>query len=175
MAGNVKDTKSLFLVEIDECKQIMDIAILGDISRGMSVASRQDLIEAVNVLVDELGVSKTGNHFAFVTFAVNATLHVNFSNPFYYNASNLKSKVKKEVNVEPDRDSTRTDLAMQLTEKELFTRDGGHRAKAKSVLLLITDGNPVYRNKTWDTRPKILTSNITKLLQVITFNVTFNL
>jgi len=51
--------------------------------------------------------------------------------------------VEKEVNT-PDRDSTRTDLAMQLTENELFTRDGGHRPNARSALLLITDGRPVF-------------------------------
>ena len=153
----------------------MDIAILADISRSMDSVSRQDLIEAVKSLVDEYGVSETGNRFGFVTFAVNATLHSNFSNPYYYNANNLKRKVKEEVNIVPDRDSTRTDLAMQLTVNELFTRDGGHRANAESVLLIITDGNPVFINDTWDKRPRIPTSNITELLLVIISNVTFNL
>ena len=175
MTDNIKNTKSLFLVETDGCKQIMDIAILADRSRSMSPDSRLELIKAVNVLVNELGVSETGNHFGFVTLAVNATLHSNFSNPFYYNANNLKSKVKKEVKFTPDRDSTRTDLAMQLTETELFTRDGGHRPNARSVLLLITDGRPVYVNKEWDRRPQVPTSRITKLLQVMIFNGTYNL
>ena len=167
--------QSLFLVEIDGCRQIMDIAILADRSRSMSVDNRLELIKAVNVLVNELGVSETGNHFGFVTFAVNATLHSKFSDSFYYNASNLKSKVEEEVNFTPDRDSTRTDLAMQLIENELFTSDGGHRNNSKSVLLLITDGRPVFVNEAWDMRPQIATSGITKLLEVIIFNVSFDL
>ena len=173
MAENVNNTKSLFLVETDRCKQNMDIAILADRSRSMLNSSRKELIKAVNVLVDELGVSETGNHFGFVTFAVNATVHNKFSNPSYYNASNLKSKVKKKVRVKPVRDSTRTDLAMQLAETELFTKDGGHRPNAKSVLLLITDGRPVFVNKDWDNRSEVSTSNITKQLEVMIFNVTF--
>lgn len=175
MAENINNTKSFFFGQIDGCKQIMDIAILADRSRSMSSDNRLDLIKAVNTLVDELGVSETGNHFGFVTFAVNAILHSNFSNPFYYNANNLKSKMEKEVKFTPDRDSTRTDLAMQLTENELFIRDGGHRANARSVLLLLTDGRPVFVNEAWDKRPQIPTSRITKLLEVIIFNVTFNL
>ena len=165
----------LFLVEIDGCRQIMDIAILADRSRSMSVDSRLELIKAVNMLVDQLGVSETGNHFGFVTFAVNATLHSKFSNPVYYNANNLKSKVEKEDKFTPDRDSTRTDLAMLLIENELFTRDGGHRNNSRSVLLLITDGRPVFVNDAWDKRPEIATSRITKLLEVIIFNASFDL
>ena len=153
----------------------MDIAILADRSRSMSPDSRLELIKAVNVLVDELGVSETGNHFGFVTFAVDAIVHNKFSNPSYYNANILKSKVKKEVKFTPDRDSTRTDLAMQLSESELFTRDGGHRPNARSFLLLITDGRPVFVNEDWDDRPEVSTSRITKLLEVMIFNVTFNL
>ena len=153
----------------------MDIAILADRSRSMSTDSRAELIKAVNVLVRELGVSETGNHFGFVTFAVNAILHNKFSNPFYYIAKNLKRKVEKEVMFEPDRDSTRTDLAMQLTETKLFTKDGGHRPNARSVLLLITDGRPVYINENWDKRPEVPASRITKRLEVIIFNLTFNL
>ena len=165
---------SLFLVEIDGCEQSMDIAILADRSRSMSVENRQELIKAVNLLVDELGVSETGNHFGFVTFAVNATLHSKFSDSFYYNANNLKSKVETEVYFTPARDSTRTDLAMRLIENELFTSVGGHRNSSKSVLLLITDGRPVFVNE-WDKRPKINTSKITELLEVIIFSVSFDL
>lgn len=144
----------------------MDIAILADRSLSMTDDNRKELIKAVNNLIDEFGVSEKGNHFGFVTFAVNATLHNKFLNPFYYNASNLKSKVEKEVMFKPNRSSTRTDLAMQLTETKLFTKDGGHRPNVRSVLFLITDGRPVYVNKEWDKRPKVPTANITKLLEV---------
>ena len=158
--------QSLFLVEIDGCEQNMDIAILADRSKSMLDDHRDKLIDAVNRLVDELGVSETGNHFGFVTFAVNGTLHSKFSDSFYYNASNLKRKVETEVKFIPVNDSTRTDLAMQLIENDLFTSAGGHRNSSKSVLVVITDGRPVFVNK-WDKRPQINTSRITELLEVI--------
>lgn len=149
----------------------MDIAILADISRSMGEDDRRDLIQVVHTLVDKLGVSETSNHFGFVTFAVNATLHSNFSNPFYYNADNLKSKVEKEVNFEPERDSTRTDLAMKLTLTELFSKDGGDRLNVRNVLLVFTDGNPVYINSTWDDRQEISSSSFPEALKIIQFNV----
>lgn len=149
----------------------MDIAILADISRSMGEDDRKDLIQVVHTLVDKLGVSETSNHFGFVTFAVNATLHSNFSNPFYYNADNLKSKVEKEVNFEPERDSTRTDLAMNLTLTELFSKDGGDRPNARNVLLVFTDGKPVYINTTWDDRQNISLLSFPEALKVIQFYV----
>ena len=145
----------------------MDIAILADISRSMDKGdNRKNLIKVVHELVDDVGVSETGNHFGFVTFAINATLHSNFSNPTYYNATNLKNKVEKEVRVKPDNDSTRTDLAMNTVLTQLFSSDGGDRPNAKNVLLVITDGNPLYVNKAIDTRRRIPLRDFTDLLKV---------
>ena len=145
----------------------MDIAILADISRSMDKGdNRKDLIKVVHELVDDVGVSETGNHFGFVTFAINATLHSNFSNPTYYNATNLKNKVDKEVNVKPDNDSTRTDLAMELVLTKLFSSDGGDRPSARNVLLVFTDGNPVYVNEAIDTRRRIPLRDFADLLKV---------
>ena len=145
----------------------MDIAILADISNSMNEGNnREHLTDVVHQLVDYVEVSETGHHFGFATFAVNATLHSNFSNPTYYNAEKLKSKVKKEVNVTQDKDSTRIDLAMELVLKELFSSDGGDRPNARNILLIFTDGNPVFINETWDNRTEIPLTNFTEQLKV---------
>ena len=144
----------------------MDIAILADISKSMNQEDRGNLTEVVHELVDDVGVSETSHHFGFVTFAYNATLHSNFSNPTYYNATNLKNKVDKEVNVKPENDSTRTDLAMELVLTKLFSSDGGDRPSARNVLLVFTDGNPVYVNEAIDTRRRIPLSSLVDLQKV---------
>ena len=144
----------------------MDIAILADISKSMKDEQRKYLINVTKTLVDEVGVSEEGHHFGFVTFAVNATLHSNFSNPSYYNADNLKRKMEKEVCIKPHTDETRTDLAMNLTLNNLFSSDGGDRPNARNVLLVITDGNPLYINRTWDKRPNTSLSNLHEALKV---------
>ena len=149
----------------------MDIAILADISRSMGDKELSLLIEVVHKLVDKVKVSETTNHFGFITFAVNATLHSNFSNPFYYNDDNLKKKVTKEVNIEQDEDATRTDLALNLTLTELFSKDGGDRPNARNVLLIFTDGHPLYIDRAWDDRPEIPLSSFQEALKVIQFNV----
>ena len=144
----------------------MDIAILADISKSMNQEDRGNLTEVVHELVDDVGVSETSHHFGFVTFAYNATLHSNFSNPTYYNATNLKNKVEKEVKVKPVNDSTRTDLAMNTILTQLFSSDGGDRPNAKNVLLVITDGNPLYVNKAIDDRQTIPLSSLVDLQKV---------
>ena len=145
----------------------MDIAILADISNSMNEDNNRGLlIDVVHKLVDEVEVSETSNHFGFVTFGMYARVHSNFSNPTYYNASKLKSKVEEEVSVEPDADSTRTDLAMEKVLNRLFSSAGGDRPNARNVLLIFTDGNPVYINKTWDERPKIPLSDFQEELEV---------
>ena len=144
----------------------MDIAILADISRSMKDEARDHLKNVMKTLVDKVGVSEAGHHFGFVTFAVNAALHSNFSNPSYYNADNLKDKMKKEVKVEPDTDETRLDLAMNVTLNELFSSDGGDRPNARNVLLVITDGHGVFINHTWDNRSQIPLSNFHEPLKV---------
>ena len=144
----------------------MDIAILADISRSMKDEERNHLINVTKTLVDKVGVSEAGHHFGFLTFAVKATLHSNFSNPSYYNADNLKDKMEYEVKVEPHTDETRLDLAMNVTLNELFSSDGGDRPNARNVLLVITDGNGVFINDTWDNRSEIQLSNFHEPLKV---------
>ena len=132
----------------------------------MELDEREYLIKVVTSLIDEIGVSEAGHHFGFATYAVNATLHSNFSNPYYYNADNLKKTVRKQVNFEPELSATRTDLAMKLVLTELFSSNGGDRPNAKNVLIIITDGNPVHIDTQWDDRPRIQLETFLEPLKV---------
>ncbi|XP_078360443.1 matrilin-1-like isoform X1 [Oculina patagonica] len=147
----------------DECHQIMDIAILGDISQSMKEADRHQLVDIVNALVDKLGVSAAANHFALVTFGDSATVHHNFSNTNYHNAKNVKSSVADALKVVPKREGTRTDLAENLALNDLFTREGGDRPNARNVMLIFTDGIPYIAS--WDKEPQIPFAKLTKDLE----------
>ncbi|KAL9978387.1 hypothetical protein ACROYT_G015895 [Oculina patagonica] len=147
----------------DDCHQIMDIAILGDISQSMKKADRHQLVEIVNALVDKLGVSAAGNHFGLVTFGDRATVHHNFSNTNYHNAKNLKSSVADALKVVPKREGTRTDMALNLASTKLFTEKGGDRPNAKNVMLIFTDGIPYIAG--WDKEPQIPFAKLTKDLE----------
>ncbi|KAL9951953.1 hypothetical protein ACROYT_G044713 [Oculina patagonica] len=145
-----------------ECKeQVLDIAILGDISRSMNGDMRNQLIEIIKKLVDQLGISKNGNHFSLITFGPSADVHNDFANKNYYNPKNFKSLVDEEIRHVPEKWGTRTDLAENLAVTDLFTKGGGDRPNAKNVMLVFTDGKPKRADKV----PFIPFSKSTKALE----------
>lgn len=75
----------------------MDIAILGDTSRSMKKIHRKKLVQLVNYLIDELGVSPEGSHYGFITFDREAKVHNNFADPLYHNEENLKRKIREQI------------------------------------------------------------------------------
>ena len=161
----------MFLFNLDECKKNMDIAILADISQSMKETDRNQLIEIVNKLVDQLGVSEAGNHFGLITFGDGATLHNNFANKYYQIAQNFKKSVTDELTVVPEKEGTRTDLAENQALTKLFTEEGGDRPNATNVMLIFTDGLPYIAR--WDRTPKIPFPELTAALEVNIFS--FNL
>ncbi|KAL9951961.1 hypothetical protein ACROYT_G044722 [Oculina patagonica] len=140
----------------------MDIAIFGDRSKSMVNWQRNKLIDLVNNLIDKLGVSSAGNHFAIGTFGPNSVILNNFKDPLYHKADKLK-KVVQKFNYVPDDWGTRIDIAMNRAGTELFTQKGGDRPNAKNVLLIISDGKPVIAPK--DKKPSIPFEKSTKALE----------
>ncbi|CAH3133316.1 unnamed protein product [Pocillopora meandrina] len=133
--------------------QKMDIAILADVSKSMTPEERSDQIKLINKLVEKKGVSFSGNHFAFMTFAKEVIIESNFNDQSYYEEGKLKDLVQEKSSVIPKFWGTRIDLAMDLAAKELFSEQGGDRPDAKNVLVMFTDGKPVKTK--WDERPDI--------------------
>lgn len=151
----------------------MDVAILGDISKSMSEGQRKATIELVHKLVENLGVSPAGNHFALGTFGSNGEIAFNFNDPKYHNKKRLKKAAKKRYKKRPKKYGTRMDLAMDQAVREVFTPDGGDRPNAKNIMLLITDGKPYIAK--WDKKPFIPFSKSTKALEVIFSHLTNSL
>ena len=151
----MRDTKCLYvdlikihinamLRPVGGCRdQKTDIAILADVSKSMTREQRSDQVKLIKELVEKKGVSSSGNHFAFMTFAKEVIIESNFNDHSYHEADNLKDLVQTKSSVVPKFWGTRTDLAMDLAAKELFTKEGGDRSDAKNVLIMFTDGRPV--------------------------------
>ena len=145
--------------------QKMDIAILADVSKSMTREQRSDQIKLIKELVEKKGVSSSGNHFAFMTFAKEVIIESNFNDHSYHEADNLKDLVQTKSSVVPKFWGTRTDLAMDLAAKELFTKEGGDRSDAKNVLIMFTDGRPVKTK--WDKRRDVPFEDFLRALEVI--------
>ncbi|RMX59135.1 hypothetical protein pdam_00009824, partial [Pocillopora damicornis] len=102
----------------------MDVAIFGDISKSMKKQQRRKL-------------SCCSWHFANT-----ADIHNKLNNKEYYDAGKLRKAVKEIFMVRPKKFGTRTDLALDLAAREVFTAAGGDIPKAKNVLIIVTDGKP---------------------------------
>ena len=142
----------------------MDIAILEDISRSIGKRQRSKKIKLIDELVEKKGVSPSGNHFAIITFAKEVAIQSSFHDKPYHEEDKLKRFVQKTLRVIPKAWGTRTDLAMGLASKELFTEQGGDRPYAKNFIIMFTDGKP-YKSKR-DKRPGIPFKNTAEVLEV---------
>ena len=142
----------------------MDLAILADISKSMKPQDLDQLKNIVWFLVDKLKISEDGNRFGFITFGDDATVSNDFANTEYQHAKKFKESVAAALKVVPDKEATRTDLAMELASTKLFTKKGGDRPEVRNSMLILTDGKP-YKHK-----KEILFENLNEL-KVPLFNV----
>ena len=144
--------------------QKMDIAIVGDVSKSIDKRQRSKKTELINELVERRGVSSSGNHFALVTFAKEVVIESDFNDQSYHQENDLKDLVQEKLRVIPKFWGTRTDLAMDLVARELFTKQGGDRPDAKNFIVVFTDGKP-FKSK-WDNRPDISFEDSLEILKV---------
>ena len=82
-------------------------------------------------------VSKSATHFGAIVFSSNPILQFNFADAKYYKRKRLRKAIKKFPYL---AEGTRTDLALSLASKELFSIQGGDRPSVPNVLIVITDG-----------------------------------
>lgn len=159
-----------FLVNLGKCpNKIVDMALLADTSRSMTSDDLHQVIGLLNALVDRLGVSPYGNHYAFVTFDGDVVIRFNFTDPQYYNKTNLHRNLNDSITNQTTVWGTRTDIALHLAATKLFTPEGGNRPKAKDIILVLTDGKPKKAGA--DPRPLIPFSDSTNALEVIQYQM----
>ena len=142
------------------------MAILIDTSHSMKDNHRTQLNSILDQLIDKLGVSPEGNHYADITFDKYAKIHHDLKDPLFHNLDDLKRDLNNSIFHYPKRGhwGTRADFALDLAANQLFTPEKGDRPKIKNVLLVVTDGEQLIARR--DKRPLIPFSNSTKLLEV---------
>lgn len=144
----------------------MDIAILVDTSKSMKKNQTDKLTKLIGRLIDKYPVSAKGNHYAFITFDHEAIIHNKFENQGRYKEKDLKNLLEIKIR-RSSRWGTRSDIALYLAAKELFTKKGADRADAKNILLVFTDGLQHIARK--DKKPFKDFSKSTKILEVSHF------
>ena len=143
----------------------MDIALVFDTSKSMEKWHRRQLSMFLDNLVDNMGVSSKGNHFATITFDIGTRIINKFKDSQYHNKMNLKARLRAAVHRAPRWWGTRTDLAMRLAVNSVFTPQGGDRPNAKNVMIIINEGKPLVSKK--DKVPWIGFAQSSKVIEVI--------
>ena len=136
-----------------------------DNSRSMKAKQRNRLSVFLGNLVDTIGVSSKGNHFAAVTFDRNARIVNKFNDTQYHNKTNLKARLREAIQSKPQKHGARTDLAMNLAVNSVFIPEGGDRPNATNVMIIVTDGKPWISSG--DKEPLIEFAQSTKAIEVM--------
>ncbi|XP_068686100.1 uncharacterized protein [Montipora foliosa] len=120
-----------------ECKRALDLGLVIDSSDSIHLENYQLCLDFVSNLTTSFMVSKSATHFGAIVFSSTPILQFNFADARYYKRERLREAIKNFTHI---AEGTRTDLALSLASKELFSIQGGDRPSVPNVLIVITDG-----------------------------------
>ena len=106
-----------------------------DVSGSMQAKDWEMEKTFVKKLVKQLNMSPSGGHAAVVLFAVNAKLHIKFSD--HTDFDSFKEAVDKLPHT---YGGTRMDIGLEVALSQMFNEANGMRPSASKSVLLMTDG-----------------------------------
>ena len=140
-----------------ECHDALDVGVIIDASDSVDYGTEYGTcLKFVANITKFFKVSEQGTHFGAIVYSSTAKLQFNFANANYYNNERLQEAI---TNFHWLGSGTRTDLALELANTDLFSSKGGDRPSKPNVLFVITDGRTHPLSKKY---PEVL-----KPLQVI--------
>ena len=140
-----------------ECHDALDVGVIIDASDSVDYRTEYKMcLDFVANITKFFNVSEQGTHFGAIVYSRTAELQFNFANVDYYNNERLQEAI---MNFHWLGEGTRTDLALELADTDLFSPKGGDRHNKPNVLIVITDGRTNPSSKPY---PKVL-----KPLQVV--------
>jgi len=124
---------------LPDCPKIMDVVIVMDSSSSVRRQNFEVMKNFAIHLVSKMNVSKDATHVSVVHYSHKVYVDWHFSDNRAQNADALKDAIK---NVKYPGGGTRTDLALETTEKLK-----GARAGVLKVVIVITDGKTSRKSK----------------------------
>ncbi|PFX15746.1 Equistatin [Stylophora pistillata] len=115
----------------------IDLGILIDASDSVTNENWPKMLEYVSTIVDSFEISARGTHVGLIVFSRGAEIPLYFNTLQEYNltADNVKKVVS---NLNYKEGWSRFDLALSVTEEELFNGASGMRNEVPKVLLVLT-------------------------------------
>ena len=121
------------------CINALDLGVIVDISWSVGNKNLPSLKKSLERLVDMFNISSSGTHMGMILFGGTAELQFNFANTKFHDPASVKNEISTITKLIK---GTRTDKALIMANKELFTAAGGDRPDKPNVLLVFTDGKP---------------------------------
>ena len=112
-------------------------------------------------LIGQFSVSASGTHFGMIVYSDEPELICKFSDMRYYFSVSLKLRV---LGLEFPDGETRTDKALGMAGRDLYSSSGGERKGVPHVLVVITDGHTAHGSEPYKEVLKPLKVQSCKLL-----------
>lgn len=100
----------------------------------------------VEELIEHFAVSPQATHFGAITYSTYSKLEFDFADARYHKIVELKRRV---MAIRYPGGWTRTDRALEMAARKLFTVAGGDRKDKRNVLVVFTDGKTNRGSKSY--------------------------
>lgn len=116
----------------------MDIGVIMDRSGSVGGNNFEKAKQFVISLVHKLQISSHGTRIGIIPYHSNAEVAVKFADVAHQTPDAMTRLIK---GIPYTHGLTRTDIAIELANSQLFSNSGGRRIDKPNVLIVMTDGN----------------------------------
>ena len=125
----------------------MDICIAIDKTKSVGADNYATMLESVRTLISKYDVGPDKTHISIVTFAGNADVRASLDDARFHSQKGLNDLIDEMEDKDKLGSPTRTDIALKVVNKEVFTVGNGDRPDSPNVLIVFTDGATHRRSK----------------------------
>ena len=126
----------------------MDIAVIMDRSGSVGSANFEKAKQFVIQLVHRLQISSHGTRIGIIPYHSSAVVSVKFADVQHQTPVAMANLIR---NIRYTSGNTRTDIAIELANSQLFIGAGGMRSDKPNVLIVMTDGKTNAGSKPYKT------------------------
>ncbi|XP_068717618.1 uncharacterized protein [Montipora capricornis] len=130
------------------CKRPLDIGVIIDRSGSIGAANFGKAKNFVISLVHKLPISSHGTRLGIIPYNSRAQVSVRFSDVQHQTPDAMARLIR---GIPYTSGNTRTDVAIELANSQLFSSSGGDRTDKDNVLIVMTDGKTNHGSKPYKT------------------------
>ena len=127
-----------------------DICITIDQTKSVGKRNYVTMLESIKDLIDSYNVGPENDHISIVTFHGKAFVRSRLDDAQYHSVDALKALIQEMQDNDALGSPTRTDLALEAVNKEVFTAANGDRPESPDILIVFTDGGKASNSKSYD-------------------------